>query len=84
MKADVEFELIHDGKQWVVNSDHMQAAGETLNALDEDVRRVLLESGDFPQGARVRVFMGFDFDTFPTRLRQYHDHYFNRLVDVDL
>ena len=84
MKADVEFDLIHDGQQWVANNGHWQAAGESLHDLDEDVKRVLSASGQFPSGSRVVVFMGFDFDTIPTWLRQYHDHYFNRLVAVDL
>jgi len=84
MRADVEFRLVHDGRNWVVDNGALMAKGETWDALDEDLRRVLIASGCYPRGARLKVFMGFDFDTYPTRWRQYHDHYFNRYVTVQL
>jgi hypothetical protein len=58
--------------------------GETLSALDDDIKRALQESGSHPAGARLTVFMGFDFDTIPVWLRQYHNHYFNRFISVEL
>jgi len=57
--------------------------GSTLLDLDREIQRVLQDSGEYPKGSQVRVFMGFDFDTIPTLLRQYHTHYFNRTVAVD-
>jgi len=84
MKADMEFSLVHDGRQWVVHNDTLVARGDKFETLDADLKRALLETGKFPPGARVMVFMGFDFDTIPTWLRQYHTHYFNRFVTLDL
>lgn len=84
MKADVELSLAHDGKQWVVHNGSLRAKGEQWEALDEDLKRALRASGAFTAGDRVTVFMGFDFDTIPTWLRQYHTHYFNRFVTVEL
>lgn len=84
MKTDLELSLVHDGRQWVVSNDHLVAKGEEFEALDADLKRVLLESSTFVPGERVTVFMGFDFATIPTWLRQYHTHYFNRIVTVDL
>lgn len=84
MKADVELTLMHDGEYWVGCNDTLRVQGVTLPDLDKDLKRSLRTAGKFPQGATVTVFMGFDFDTFPTWLRQYHTHYFNRLVSVDL
>jgi len=84
MKADMDIRLIHDGDQWVGHGDNLTATGNTLLDLDNNVRRILLESGDFPSGSKITVFMGYDFDTFPTWLRQYHSHYFNRYVEFDL
>jgi hypothetical protein len=84
MKADLELILAHDGRHWVVHNDNLVAKGEGFEALDADLKRVLLESSTFLAGERVTVFMGFDFDTIPTWLRQYHTHYFNRIVTVDL
>ncbi len=84
MKSDLELKLVHDGKDWVVSNDSITAKGMSLSELDDDVTRVLRQSGDYPKGTRIVVFMGFDFDTFPTWLRQYHSHYFNRLVTLDM
>ncbi|HHC72325.1 MAG TPA: hypothetical protein ENK54_05445 [Thiotrichales bacterium] len=84
MNADVEFTLVHDGRQWVCRNDAITVNGESLAELDEELGRALRESGEYPPGSRLTVFMGFDFDTIPTWLRQYHDHYFNRLVSINL
>jgi hypothetical protein len=55
-----------------------------MSELDEDLKRGLRESGDYAPGTALHVFMGFDYDTIPTWLRQYHTHYFNRTVLVSL
>ena len=84
MKADIELSLIHDGAQWVARGDVLSAAGESIKDLDAGVERALRDSGSYTRGSRVTVFMGFDFDTIPTWLRQYHTHYFNRYITVEL
>ena len=82
MRADVELKLIHDGHEWIVSNDAFRASGKTFEALDTNLIAVLRDTGNYEKGSRVSVFMGYDFDTFPTWLRQYHAHYFNRLVDI--
>ncbi len=84
MKADVELVLVHDGGLWVCSNGSIVARGDTIKELDDDIQRALREGGNYAQGSQVRVFMGFDFDTIPTWLRQYHTHYFNRTVTIDL
>lgn len=84
MKADIELSLMHDGDLWICHNETLRAQGNSLLDLDNDVQRVLRESGNYAESSQVRVFMGFDFDTFPTWLRQYHTHYFNRTVTIDL
>jgi len=84
MKADIEFTLVHDGRRWVVRNETFEAQGEQFETLDADLKRALLESGRFSRGERITIFMGYDFDTIPIWLRQYHTHYFNRCVTVDL
>jgi hypothetical protein len=83
-KADVDLVLVHDGRHWIGSGDAFAARGESLADLDEAVCRELRASGDYARGARVTVFMGFDFDTIPTWLRQYHNHYFNRYITLEL
>lgn len=84
MKADVELRLTHDGHDWIGENPDVHARGETLHELDENVRSILLQSGKYQAGRRLMVFMGFDFETIPTWLRQYHNHYFNRYIEVQL
>jgi hypothetical protein len=84
MRADVELKLVHDGDSWVVSNDTFSASGKTFEALDHEIIRHLESSGEFAPGTSVNVFMGYDFDTIPTWLRQYHTHYFNRILQVEL
>lgn len=84
MKADVELKLVHDGSHWIVSNAEFTASGDTFEALDTNLGEVLKSSGKYPEGGQVSIFMGYDFDTFPTWLRQYHNHYFNRLLKLTL
>lgn len=84
MRADVELKLVHDGSEWIVSNDSLHVSGDTFEALDTNLIVALRDTGDFEKGSRVTVFMGYDFETFPTWLRQYHTHYFNRLLDVEV
>lgn len=84
MRADIELSLVHDGARWIARGDGLSACGENIKELDAGIKRALRESGSYPRGSRLTVFMGFDFDTIPTWLRQYHTHYFNRYITVEL
>ena len=84
MKADIELSLVHDGDVWIGSNNSLVVKGTTLSELDRELERGLRESGDYTLGTCINVFMGYDFDTFPTWLRQYHSHYFNRVLSVTL
>jgi len=84
MKADMEMSVVHDGRQWIARNTSFAAGGQDFPELDANLANVLRQSGQFANGAQVTVFMGFDFDTIPTWLRQYASHYFNRYVSLDL
>lgn len=83
MKADLELTITHDGKEWIARNDAISIAGRTLPELDGNLVKALRTDGRF-KGSKVTVFMGFDFDLFPVWLRQFHTHYFNRFVTVDV
>ncbi len=84
MKADIELSLIHDGEFWIGRNHSLEIRGVTISELDRELERGLRESGDYAPGTSVNVFMGYDFETFPTWLRQYHAHYFNRTILVNV
>jgi hypothetical protein len=78
----VELILTHDGKSWVARNELLAAAAATLEELDSEVGRLLRESGRLRAGEKLRVFMAFDNSTIPQWIRQYAQHYFNRVVDI--
>jgi hypothetical protein len=84
MKADLETSLIHDGRNWIATGESFVATGSTLHELDNDVRRHLMEGRQFDNQNVVTVFMGFDYSTIPTWIRQYATHYFNRYIRITL
>jgi len=84
MKIDLEMSLVHDGQQWIVRNQSMIAKGYNFAELDANLVETLRKSGQFAAQTQIKVFMGFDFDTIPTRLRQYASHYFNRHISLQL
>ena len=84
MRVDVMLKLIHDGDDWVVSNDKYNVRGGSFEDLDLKLMTALRDSGEYQSGAKLTIFMGYDFDTFPTWLRQYHTHYFNRLLNIEL
>ena len=79
MKADLELTLTHDGDIWKAYNELFMAEGDSFKSLDEQLARSIKLSGNFPEGSRIKVFMGFD--SFP---QGYSARYFNRCVDLDL
>ncbi len=84
METELETILTDDGENWTVRTDNLTASGRTMDELDNDLKRVLNESGQFDKGSSVKVFMRYDFSNLPTWFRQYQYHYFNRSVTIDL
>ena len=83
MRHDVEMVIVHDGKQWLAGNDDVNASGRTLRELDANVADALRVRGGFEKSP-ITVFMGFDFNTIPTWMRQYASHYFNRVIRIDV
>ena len=84
MKADFITSLIHDGDYWIASNETLTARGRTFKELYDDMGCALREHNLAAKGTTVTVFMGFDFDTIPTWIRQYGSHYFNRYVTIDV
>ncbi|MBM7855215.1 hypothetical protein JOC37_001600 [Desulfohalotomaculum tongense] len=84
MKADIELILTHDGKEWIARNEEFSVRGETLAEMEERLEKAVIERGTFNRGSKITVFMGFDFDTIPTWIRQYAAHYFNRYYSIEV
>lgn len=83
MKSDIDMVIVHDGEKWIARNDAIEAVGRTLPELDADLVQNLRRAGGY-QGRVLTVFMGFDFATIPTWIRQYASHYFNRVIRVEV
>jgi hypothetical protein len=84
MKADVEIVLDQRGKDWIAHHKDFVVKANTLAEIDEQVWRKLVESGTYPKGSRVTVFMGTDDEMVPAWMRPYQWHYFNRTVSFEV
>ena len=79
----IELTIIHDGVNWIARNDVLYAEAESLRALDDELRELLKEKGYLNQGEKLDMFMAFDNATIPVWMRQYAQHYFNRIVRIE-
>ena len=84
MKRDgtIDLTLTHEGGRWVARNDDMDVSAPTLSGLDLAVKDDLIGAGRLVAGETVRVFMAFDNATIPQWIRQYAQHYFNRVIEL--
>ena len=79
MKADLELTLTHDGDKWTVHNDVLIAVGESFESLDAELTKSIRTTGYFPEGSKVKVFMGFD-----SQPCGYNNRYFHRCINLDI
>ncbi|HEB75825.1 MAG TPA: hypothetical protein ENJ04_05700 [Nitrospirae bacterium] len=79
---NMELLIWHDGSNWVVKNERLTLSAPTLEELDVEVERFLRGSGMLREGETAEVFMTFDNSTIPQWIRQYAQHYFNRVLEV--
>ncbi len=78
-----DFRLVHDGAYWVADDGQVSARGRTLPALDTALAAQLRCHPERYRGAPLEVRMTFDNSVIPQWIRQYSNHYFNRVVTLD-
>jgi hypothetical protein len=78
----IELILSHDGVVWRARNDAVYAAAATLEELDAEIGRCFRRAGIARDNETIRVFMAFDNAGIPQWIRQYAQHYFNRIVDI--
>jgi len=80
----IELRLIHDGDFWIAGNGVWSARGRTLELLDDEVRSIVKKEHPGGDTKDLSVRMTFDNSTIPQWIRQYANHYFNRVISVDL
>jgi len=78
----IELTLTHNRGRWMAKGRTLTASAPTIEGLDRKIRRALRES---PAGKRrpQRGVMAFDRSAIPQWMRQYSQHYFNRIITVE-
>ncbi|MFO8058781.1 MAG: DUF5395 family protein [bacterium] len=74
--------LIHDGSMWLAENGETRASGRTLAELDRELGKLLGRDHPEVSGSSIKVRMTFDNAVFPEWMRQYSNHYFNRVVTI--
>ncbi len=76
----MDFSLIHDGANWQAHCGDIAAHGESLRDLDRNLEKELAQLDVVKGLSEYRVRMTFDNKCMPEFMRQYANHYFNRVV----
>ncbi len=76
----MDFSIHHDGKDWVASCGDISVAAPDLDSLDRKVESELGKRGLLSEQGKTMVRMCFDTRTIPEWIRQYAQHYFNRVV----
>ncbi len=80
----IELSLIHDGKLWIAKNEDFSAKAGSLPELDREISTLLKQTPIAGKPKSVKVRMTFDNSVIPEWIRQYSNHYFNRIVTLDL
>jgi len=78
------FRLIHDGGLWIADNGNVRVEAGTLPELDRKLGLALGRSKQEGGPDRIDVRMTFDNSVIPKWMRQYSNHYFNRVVTINL
>lgn len=78
----MECTVWHNGRNWVASHEGDLVSAPSLEELDRGVESLLRGKGMLMEGEKAEVFMAFDNATIPQWIRQYAQHYFNRVIEV--
>ncbi len=79
----IEVIVSHDGKNWIVKNEMFSAEAPTLRGVDKQLGEQVREKCYIKEGEDLKVFMAFENSVIPEWMRQYSQHYFNRIIRVE-
>ncbi|SDN78528.1 hypothetical protein SAMN04488516_10715 [Desulfonauticus submarinus] len=79
----MELTVVHDGKEWIAFDQDKEFRGTSLEEMDDQIRDYVLKSGRVGKGQRLKVWMYFNTAVIPEWMRQYMQHYFNRVLIIE-
>jgi len=77
----IDLTLSFDQFKWICYHKKARFEADSLEDLDLQIKKYL---SDTTNSKRVEARFLFDFDKFPTWMRQYMPHYFNKNIIYNL
>ncbi len=84
MIPEIEIPLAFDGTQWIATIGECSIHASELNQLEERISEAVRQITLYATHPTVIVCLGFDIDSLPPWLRQFHAHYFNYQLTVSM
>jgi len=79
----IELTIRYTGQNWFVENENLSLSASTLEDLDDQLKILLKRKKLHKKGTKTRVFMFYDNSTIPQWIRQYAQHYFNRILVIE-
>ena len=83
MIMDLELSIRHTGQNWQVENEFLNLSAPTIDELDHLLKLLLIKEELLKKGETARIFMVYDNSTIPQWIRQYAQHYFNRILYIE-
>ncbi len=78
----MDLTLSYRGNKWIAHNDKMSFSGTTLDDLDDKIKTFVVKSGLLKNKNMYKVKMYFNNAEIPAWIRQYAQHYFNRVLII--
>ncbi|MBT3207957.1 MAG: DUF5395 family protein [Bacteroidetes bacterium] len=83
MPYKIELKLTMNGADWQAENNEINVSAPTLPELDTKIGKVLKNSNIYKNVKLFHIYMYFDQETIPEWIRQYSNHYFNRILEIE-
>jgi len=84
MPFRIELKLSFSGNDWSAENNEIKVSASSLPELDKKIGNILRISNLYEKDKLVQVYMFFDQETIPEWIRQYSNHYMNRMLEVKI
>jgi hypothetical protein len=80
---NIQLTIRHNGHNWLADNDSLSVSAPTLDKLDHQLKILLKKRKIHKEGTKTRIIMFYDNSTIPQWIRQYAQHYFNRILEIE-
>jgi hypothetical protein len=74
--------IYHDGREWIIEGDSLKISAPTIEEIDTSLKQELKKRGILREGSVLKIRMQYDISKIPPWIRQYSQHYFDRVLEI--